>query len=423
MDSIDKEDATGQRADRLLATLERLLEFPATEVTNTLNQAVQLVAQVLEAEKVDAFFYDPSAETLVALGTSDTPMGRRQKAIGLDRLPMVNGGRTVDVFLTGTPYLTGHADEDPDELVGIKVGLGIVSEMAVVFEVEAQRRGVLLVSSGTPDFFTQQDLHFLEAVARWIGILIGRAEAVERMRHEAVARGRRLAAEELLTIMAHDLRNYLTPLQGRIELLLRRAYREKRTQDIHDAGAAASTLRLLERIISDLLDVARLNQGIFAINPQPMNLVALVEEVVPAFETSQVPIHVQAPSEIVLSADPNRLRQLLENLLANAVKHAPKRTPIEVKINVEKREDGPWAALTVSNQGPSIPAELLENIFHPFVADSHSAGLGLGLYLASKIAEAHAGTLTVDSPKDQGVHFTFALPLEEDVLEEDENSH
>jgi signal transduction histidine kinase len=418
VDSIEREDGISQRTDRLLATLERLLELPATRVTNTLNQAVQLVAEVLEADKVDAFFYDPSAETLVALGTSDTPMGRRQKAIGLDRLPMVNGGRTVEVFLTGTPYLTGHADQDPIELVGVTKGLGVISEMAVVFEVETQRRGVLLVSSGTPDFFTQQDLYFLQAVARWIGILIGRAEAVERMRYEAVDQGRRLAAEELLTIMAHDLRNYLTPLQGRIELLLRRAYREKRTQDIHDAGAAASTLRLLERIISDLLDVARLNQGIFAINPQPMNLVALVEEVVPTFRAPEVPIHVHAPSEIVLSADPNRLRQLLENLLANAVKHAPKKTPVEVKVDVEKREDGSWAVLRVSNQGPSIPTELLENLFHPFVADSQSTGLGFGLYLASKIAEAHAGTLTVDSSKDQGVHFTFALPIEEDVPDE-----
>ncbi len=420
MDNIDREDTAGQRTDRLLATLERLLELPATEVDATLNQAVQLVAEVLEADKVDAFFYEPSAETLVALGTSDTPMGRRQKAIGMDRLPLANGGRTVEVFLTGTSLLSGHVDQDPDELIGIKDGLGVVSQMATIFEVETQRRGVLLISSSTPDFFTQQDLHFLEAVAHWLGILIGRAETVERMRHEAVDQGRRLAAEELLTIMAHDLRNYLTPLLGRIELLHRRAYREKRVQDIHDAGAAAGTLRLLERVISDLLDVARLNQGIFTINPQPMNLVDLVQEVVPAFRTDEVPIHVHAPSEVALSADPNRLRQVLENLLANAAKHALKNTPIEVKVDVEQREDGPWAILIVSNQGPSIPADLLANLFHPFVAGSHSTGLGLGLYLASKIAAAHAGSLTADSANGQGVRFTFAIPIEEDVPEERE---
>jgi len=151
-----------------------------------------------------------------------------------------------------------------------------------------------------------------------------------------------------------------------------------------------------------------------------MNLVDLVQEVVPTFRTAEIPIHVHAPSEIALSADPNRLRQVLENLLANAVKHAPKNTPIEVKVDVEQREDGPWAILIVSNQEPAIPADLLANLFHPFVAGSHSTGLGLGLYLASKIAVAHAGSLTANSASAQGVQFTFAIPIEEDVPEERE---
>src|SRR5438270_9813059 len=124
-------DAT-QRQDRLLTTLEGLLELPATEVTTTLNQVAQLVAEVLLAEKVDVFFYDQAKETLVALGTSDTAMGRKQRAIGMERLPLANGGCTVEVFLTGTSYLTGHADQDPHELVGIKVGLGVQSDMAIV---------------------------------------------------------------------------------------------------------------------------------------------------------------------------------------------------------------------------------------------------------------------------------------------------
>jgi len=89
---------------------------------------------------------------------------------------------------------------------------------------------------------------------------------------EAVEQGRRLAAEELLTIMAHDLRNYLTPLKGRLELMERRAHRDGREQDVHDVTAASNTFNLLGRVISDLLDVARLNQGIFTIHPQLINL-------------------------------------------------------------------------------------------------------------------------------------------------------
>jgi len=175
-------------------------------------------------------------------------------------------------------------------------------------------------------------------------------------------------------------------------------------------------LGLLERVIVDLLDVAHLNQGIFAINAQHMNLMDLVQEVVAAFRTAERPIHVHTPVEVVFTADPDRLRQLLENVLTNAVKHAPKQTPIVVEVHIKRRMDGPWMILTVSNQGPGLPPELLTTFFHPFVAGSQSTGSGLGLYLANRIAAAHGGTLTIDSPAGQGVQVTLTLPVEEEEL-------
>jgi two-component system, OmpR family, sensor kinase len=314
-------DAVGRRDDGLLMGLERLLELPTTDVNSTLRQGAQLVAEVLAAEKVDVFFHDAATDTLVALNTSNAPLGRLHYTLGPNRLSLMNGGRLVEVFLTGVSYLTGHADQDSEELVGVKVGLGVKSAIATVIEVETRHRGVLLACSSTPDFFSEQDLHFLQAVAHWFGTVIHRAEVVERMRQEAIERDRRLAAEELLTIMAHDLHNYLTPLKGRIQLLERRARREGREEDLLDAVAACNTLNLLGRVISDLLDIARLNHGIFTVHPQPIDLVGLMQEVVPAFGRPETPILVQAPQAMVLLADPDRLRQVLENLLANAIKY------------------------------------------------------------------------------------------------------
>ncbi|MFL5662234.1 MAG: ATP-binding protein, partial [Ktedonobacteraceae bacterium] len=278
------------------------------------------------------------------------------------------------------------------------------------------RRGVLLAVSGAPEFFSEQDLNFLEAIAHWMGIVIHRAELIERMKREAVEQGRHLATEELLTIMAHDLRNYLTPLKGRIELLERRASREGREQDIRDARIVNHTLGLFEQMIADLLDVAYLHQGIFAINAQPMKLMDLVQEVVSAYRTAERPIHFHTPVEVVFSADPERLRQLLENVLANAVKYAPEQTPIVVEEAIERRMDGLWMILTVSNQGPGLPPERLATFFHPFVAGSPSNRSGLGLYLANRIAAAHGGMLTIDSPAGQGAQITLALPVEEEEL-------
>jgi two-component system, OmpR family, sensor kinase len=419
LDENEVGNEIGQKQDRLLTTLERLLEIQATEVRTTLSQVTQLVAQALEADKVDIFFHDRDVDTLVALGTSNTPMGRRQRAIGMDRLPIVNLGRTVEAFLTGQSYFTGHADEDPSELVGIKEGLGVVSVIVTAFAVDNERRGVLLVSSGKPDFFSEQDLRFIEAVARWVGAVVNRAELVEFMTQEAAEQGRRMAAEELLTIMAHDVRNYLTPIRGHLDLIERRARRENREQDVLNATRATAALSRLNGLISNLLDIARLNQGIFSINPQPLNLVDLVQEVAAAFRTVETLIQIQAPQEVVISADPDRLHQLLENLLANAVQHTPKKTPVEVSVDTERRDDGIWAVLIVANQGPSIPPDLLSHLFQPFISGSSSRGLGLGLYLASRIAGVHNGTLTVDSAPGEGTRFTLSLPA--DIVPETAN--
>jgi two-component system, OmpR family, sensor kinase len=419
LDENEVGNEVGQKQDRLLTTLERLLEIQATEVRTTLSQVTQLVAQALEADKVDLFIHDRDVDTLVALGTSNTPMGRRQKAIGMDRLPIVNRGRTVEVFLTGQSYFTGHADEDPSELVGIKEGLGVVSEIVTAFAVDNERRGVLLVSSSKPDFFSEQDLRFIEAVARWVGAVVNRAELVEFMTQEAAEQGRRMAAEELLTVMAHDVRNYLTPIRGHLDLIERRARRENREQDVLNATMAAGALSRLNGLITSLLDVARLNQGIFSINPQPLNLVDLVQEVAAAFRTAETLIQIEAPQEVVISADPDRLHQLLENLLANAVQHAPKKTSVEVSVGTERRDDGIWAVLNVANQGPGIPPDLLSHLFQPFISGSNSRGLGLGLYLASRIAGVHNGTLTVDSVPGEGTRFTLSLPA--DIVPETAN--
>jgi signal transduction histidine kinase len=413
MSQLSNEDQESRKRDRLLLTLERLLKMEALEVKATLNEVAQLVVEVLEAEKVDVFLYDASIDTLVALGTSDTPLGKRQHALGLNRLPLTNGGYIVKVFLTGAAYLTGHLDQEPERIGGMVSveGLGLRSEMVVALDVNGERRGVLMASSRAPDFFSEQDLSFLEAVAGWIGTVIHKTELSERLREEAVQRNRRMLAEELLTMVAHNLRGYLTPLRIHIDLMQMRAQQQKRSEDIHDAVAVKGVLHRLARLISDLLDVARLDQGFFYLNEQPVNLTHLVRETANAFETPDIEMVVDAPEDVMVIGDAERLCQALENLLTNAVAHAYKKTPVLVKLAVETHEDSLMAVLTVSNRGPAIPAELLPRLFQPFVKSSHSRGLGLGLFLAHRIAVAHHGTLSLRSADGDSVQFVFVLPL------------
>jgi two-component system, OmpR family, sensor kinase len=183
--------------DRLFDTLVRLLGIASPELRPALDQASDLVAEALGADKVDIFLHQAASDSLVALGTSHTPMGRTQHALGLDRVPLANGGRAVAVYLAGEPFLQERTDEDPQELRGVVVGLGVRSGVFAPLDVGGQRRGVLQAVSAEPERFSARDLRFLAAVAGWVGMVTLRAELSEELARQAERRGERRAGDEL----------------------------------------------------------------------------------------------------------------------------------------------------------------------------------------------------------------------------------
>jgi DNA-binding CsgD family transcriptional regulator len=153
-----------------------------------------MVAEALGADKVDAFLYEAETESLVAKGTSDTPMGRRQHRIGLARQPLANDGPSVTVYQTGSSYLTGHLDRDPTAIKGVVGALGVRSEMDCPLDV------------------ADRDLRFLRAVARWVGMVTHRAELVQDLTRDTADRARRAAVDELISL--------LTPRQREVAALV-----------------------------------------------------------------------------------------------------------------------------------------------------------------------------------------------------------
>ncbi len=411
MDNASADPGTPPRHAQLLTTLEGLLGIQATELKSALTAASQLINDALRADKTDVFLYDRAINSLAAVGTSITPMGQREMALGLDRLPVSNGGKTVGVFQTGEPYLSGHVDQDPDELRGIKEALGIRSAIAVPLEVNGMRRGVVGVDAAPPEHFTADDLRFLQAAAHWVGLVLHRAELVERMAQDAVEQARSVAANELITILAHDLRAPLVTLKGRLLMQRMRAQRDGQELYLQEAVAMQRATDRLERMIADLMDTARLEQGLFTLTPTMVNVADLARETAATLRTSEQEIVVQAPEALVAEVDPDRVRQLLENLLTNAQRHSPQGMAVILEVSTETHADGVWAVLTVRDFGPGIVPELLPTLFARFAAGRGTKGLGLGLYLAHGIAEAHGGTLTVSSAPGEGATFRLALPL------------
>jgi two-component system OmpR family sensor kinase len=397
---------------RHLETLERLLAVPAVDVDVALTYACDLAAEALRADKVDAFLYDGARDSLVALGSSNQPLSVLQRQHGLDVLPVANGGRTVSVYQTGQTFFTGQLQSDPEELRGIKEALAIQSQIGVAFDVGGVRRGMMMMASQKPDFWTADDVRFSEAVARWVGVLAHRAELAEQIAANAVEQGRRAAAEELITVMAHDLRNYITPIEMRLWQVRRRVEQDGRAADKRDLELALRALARLGRIIGDMLDVARIEQGVLQIEPQPLALVALLEELAAPIATPDHPILVAAAEELVVMADARRVRQCVENLLSNALKHSPKDASVTVRVARCARDRGEAARVEIIDEGPGIAPEVGAHIFERFVTGKgREGGLGLGLFLAKRIAELHGGDLSFESQPGKGARFLLTLPI------------
>jgi len=193
-------------------------------------------------------------------------------------------------------------------------------------------------------------------------------------------------------------------------MLERRARKDGRARDLQDIDQATHALDRFGRLISDLLDVRRLEEGLFTIDPETVDLVQVLRETAGGLSTPATDIHVEAPDEVVIYADPDRIRQALENLIGNAVKYSPAGKKVMVSVAMERRNDQPWVVVTVADQGPGLPSELLPRLFRRFERGQESSGLGLGLYLVSQIVAAHGGTLDADSTPGQGARFHLALP-------------
>jgi len=412
----ERPDDTDDRAGaqhRYVALLERLLALQATTAPEALEQAAQLVVVALGTDKIDAFLYDAARDALVAVGVSETPMGRHERALGLDVLPLTGGGRTVEVFQTGVPYTSGQADQDPQQLAGVTQGLGIRSMMMAPLVVAGARRGVLAADSAQPEAFSTEDLHFLQAMARWLGLVAHRIEAEDARRAaEAAVQVR----DDFLTAAAHDLRTPLTSLHGRAQLMQWRLARDEAPDRVwlqeQMAAVSAATTQMIA-LVEEIADVAHLQIGqALELHRESVDLGALVRSLAAeaSVGTEGVTITVEVPSEpVVVVGDRARLQRVLQNVLANAVKFSPAQTPIHLAV----RAPAWWVTITVADQGVGIPADELPRLFTRFYRASTATGVpgsGLGLWGAQAIVAQHGGTIRVESVVGQGTTVVIALP-------------
>jgi signal transduction histidine kinase/CheY-like chemotaxis protein len=240
-----------------------------------------------------------------------------------------------------------------------------------------------------------------------------RAELAHAARQEAEAANR--AKDDFLAVLSHELRTPLNATFGWVRLL-----RSGRL----DAAASARALEVIERnvsqqgrLISDLLDASRIVFGRLDLSLQSVDFPALVggvvESVRPTAEAKSITLKADLDTDAgPVNGDPDRLRQIIENILGNAIKFTPPNGAVNVRLvrDIDAR-------LMVSDTGPGIDAELLPHIFERFKqSDSTSTrahtGLGLGLAIVRHLVELHGGRVRAESAgPGQGATFTIVLPI------------
>jgi two-component system, OmpR family, sensor kinase len=199
---MDETGAAPGAAQRLQA-LERMLAVQGVGLRSALDQISTLLAEALRADKVDVFVYEPESDSLVALGTSVTPMGKRQHELGLHRQPLTNGGLAARVYATGEVLRTTDPAAE-GELPGIVEGLGVRCEILAPIDVRGVRRGVFSAASTTPERPDGECVSFAVASAGWAGLVLDREELAEIATREAERAGRRAAADELARLTRRE---------------------------------------------------------------------------------------------------------------------------------------------------------------------------------------------------------------------------
>ncbi len=237
----------------------------------------------------------------------------------------------------------------------------------------------------------------------------------EAFRREREAAQRLRALDDMkntfLEAVSHDLRTPLTSILGSALTLEQTGLDMPREDALDFVHRIAMNARKLERLLSDLLDLDRLQRGIVAPQRRPTDVAALVERTVTENESAairEVEIDVDA---VVASLDAAKLERILENLLSNAIRH----TPPTARIWIRAREEDGGILLMVEDEGPGVPEDLREAIFEPFrqmpgSASVHSPGVGVGLTLVRRFAELHGGRAWVETREGGGASFRVSLP-------------
>jgi PAS domain S-box-containing protein len=353
----------------------------------------------------------------VAVEHADPDKVRYAKELGARYPPDPNAKTGVaEVIRTGKPLL--YAELPPglieaaardDEHLRLLRELRL--ESAIVAPLVGRDRilgALTFVYAGSGRGYTESDLAFVDDFARRA------AMAIENSQAHATVKATLDFQEGFVAVLGHDLRNPLSAIDMGAAVLRQRMGNDPATARVLDRMRSSSKRMAL--MIEQILDLtrSRLGGGL-ELRPAPLDLcpvlTVIVEELRAAHPSQAIELH--CPPAATGTWDRARLEQVFSNLVANAISYGAPEKPVKVQVHLLGEEE---VRVTVHNEGEPIPEALLARIFEPFrrggrdSRTSHTAGVGLGLYISREIVRGHGGEIDVRSDRAEGTTFRVTLP-------------
>lgn len=328
------------------------------------------------------------------------------------------------VFGSQRAYFSDNLLRDNPINAEMQKAYGAIAVLIAPITAGGKRLGVLSVYAPRSPVFVEEDLALVQLLADQAAVILeSRALIDEATRVQAREEATRMK-EDFLSAAAHDLKTPLTTLVMQVELLERRATRSPEAPvDLVSLQKLKHEAHRLKSLVLELLDAARAEQGRLVGDRETINLVTQAEEICARHSTPLHPCRVKASGPVLGEYDPNRIQQLLENLVENAVKYSPgggsvtislwhQQTPSATNDRDTSKAEGDdmagdeWNHIAVTDSGIGIPREDLPHVFERFhrgsnVDDRQFVGMGLGLYICKGIVEQHGGQMWVESPPSQ----------------------
>ena len=295
---------------------------------------------------------------------------------------------------------------------------GVESFIMVPVRANGEVVGTLQLASRTPRKFKPEEVNLLQTIGNQLGVAVQKAQLYEETVRQAVEleRANKLQAD-FTAMIAHDLRSPLMNIMGVAEVMVAGMFGSVSREQKKWLGRIQSNSQSLVDLVSDFLDVSKLESGYIDLSRETLNLSGLIEKNLDSYRVLALDKKISIrgsvdPSLPVIHADPRRLDQVLSNLISNAIKFTREDGEVEVGATLM---DAARVKVWVGDNGVGIAANEIGRLFEKYrqggnVKHSSHRGTGLGLVICKMIVEAHGGRIWVESVEGKGTTFFFSLP-------------